>query len=128
MLQSTDRKRSIGLSWRPNDPLAKRTRSRALETNDLLLKITLPKRTGRKRKRGSSGQYEFEGAASADEPDENTKPYKIKASDLLDRLINASEKISVVINGYVQETYRFRGNATTIYQKLFIAEAFIRYP
>jgi len=49
----------VGVSLRPNDPLAKRMPSTAVETRNVLIKVTMPKRTGRKRKRGSDDPFEF---------------------------------------------------------------------
>ncbi|KIW29165.1 uncharacterized protein PV07_05001 [Cladophialophora immunda] len=47
----------LGLKFQPNDPSSRTVLSYNKPTNNLLLKVTVPKRTGRKRKRGSDGQY-----------------------------------------------------------------------
>jgi general transcription factor 3C polypeptide 5 (transcription factor C subunit 1) len=49
--------KTIGVSLRPDDALAKPVMSNTVKTNNLLLKVTVPKRTGRKRKRGSDGPF-----------------------------------------------------------------------
>ncbi|MBE7181656.1 MAG: hypothetical protein INR71_10705, partial [Terriglobus roseus] len=64
--------KSIGAVLRPDDALAKAVPSKRASKSDLLLRITLPKRTGRKRKRGSDHPFEHHGgeghAAPIDSP------------------------------------------------------------
>ena len=90
--------------------MAKRVRSRAVETNDLLLKFSLPKRTGRKRKRGSSDQYKFDNASCSGTSSGDQESHKTTALDLLKRIKNNPENMSISIVGSVQETHRFRGD------------------
>ena len=47
----------IGVSLRPRDPLAKKLVSSAIESRNVLVKVTIPRRTGRKRKRGSNDPF-----------------------------------------------------------------------
>ena len=97
--------------------MTKRVRSRAVETNDLLLMFSLPKRTGRKRKRGSSDKYEFDNTTSRGTFSGEHNSYKTTALDLLKKLQNNPENISLSIVGSVQETHRFRGNIIELAQE-----------
>src|SRR5262249_19518210 len=49
----------IEASLRPDDPFAKTVPAGPVSTGNVLLKITVPKMTGRKRKRGSDEQFQF---------------------------------------------------------------------
>jgi len=69
-----------------------------VKTADVLLKITVPKRTGRKRKRGS--QDAFLPGNDAD----GTGPETV-----LRCLKDNVEKYDVTPVGFIEETFRFRG-------------------
>jgi general transcription factor 3C polypeptide 5 (transcription factor C subunit 1) len=47
----------LGLKFQPDDPTSREVVSYNRKTNNLLLKVTVPKRTGRKRKRGSNEEF-----------------------------------------------------------------------
>ncbi|KAF1969381.1 hypothetical protein BU23DRAFT_539674 [Bimuria novae-zelandiae CBS 107.79] len=95
----------ISVSLRPDDPLAKRLLATPVPTNNLLLRVTVPKRTGRKRRRGSSGPF----LADADTPQgaENQKSYTDAATVFCSLQDNAS-KYKVSVAGLIDETHRFR--------------------
>ncbi len=90
-------------------------------TNNVLLQITVPKRTGRKRKRGSQDPYTDENgfAAPADERTSSvTQPSKIrsqsrmdKPAELLRTLKDNVGRYKVEAVGQVNQTHRFRGMA-----------------
>ncbi|QIX01777.1 hypothetical protein AMS68_007294 [Peltaster fructicola] len=90
----------LGVSLRPNDPLAARLTSTGVDTRNVLLKITLPKRTGRKRKRGSDLPWEESTTASV--------TTSITAPELLKRLKDNEDKYVLETVSLVQETHRFR--------------------
>jgi general transcription factor 3C polypeptide 5 (transcription factor C subunit 1) len=91
----------IGVSLRPRDPLAKKLVSSAIESRNVLVKITLPRRTGRKRKRGSNDPFTHpvEG---------ETRNDSIAAPDFLQRLKDNEGKYTINPVGTVNETHRFR--------------------
>jgi general transcription factor 3C polypeptide 5 (transcription factor C subunit 1) len=91
----------IGVSLRPRDPLAKKLVSSAIESRNVLVKITLPRRTGRKRKRGSNDPFTHpvEG---------ETRNDSIAAPDFLQRLKDNEGKYTINPIGTVNETHRFR--------------------
>lgn len=90
-----------GVSLRPNDPLAKKLSSVGIETRNLLVRVTLPKRTGRKRKRGSDDPYQ-------DAPHVERTRESITAPDLLRRLRDTEGTYQVQAVGVLRETHRFR--------------------
>ncbi|KJX96300.1 hypothetical protein TI39_contig677g00006 [Zymoseptoria brevis] len=91
----------VGVSLRPNDPLAKKIASTGIETRNILLKVTVPKRTGRKRKRGSDEPFN----EPAQPVRECSNP---KAAQIVRRLRDNADRYSVEAVGMVRETHRFR--------------------
>ncbi|KAI7545362.1 hypothetical protein KC331_g6259 [Hortaea werneckii] len=91
-----------GVSLRPNDPLAKKLASTGNQTRNLLLKVTVPKWTGRKRKRGSSEPF------MPATPSETVPSTHSKAPDLLRRLQDNENDYSFDPIGVIEETHRFR--------------------
>lgn len=91
----------VGVSLRPHDPFAKKIVSTGIETRNVLVKVTVPKRTGRKRKRGTNDPFvESDGPSSRNE--------SVTAQDLLQRLKDTEGRYSVEAIGTVNETHRFR--------------------
>ena len=107
-------KKLISVSLRPNDPFAKRLLSTPVRTNNLLLKVTVPKRTGRRRKRGSSGPFlaEDETATNSRGPANGTTPDRYSyasASTIYRSMQDNASTYKVALAGVVDETHRFRG-------------------
>jgi general transcription factor 3C polypeptide 5 (transcription factor C subunit 1) len=96
----------ISASLRPDDPLAKRLLSTPVTTNNLLLRVTVPKRTGRKRKRGSSGPFLSPNEAEVSNP--ITPNAFVEASSVFRRLQDNASKYTVSVAGLIDETHRFR--------------------
>lgn len=100
------------MSLRPNDPFAKRLLSTPVTTNNLLLKVTIPRRTGRKRKRGTSGpflaEHELEGASNRTSSGQTNNNH-VEAVDVYRSLQDNASKYKVAFTGIVDETHRFRG-------------------
>ena len=90
------------MSLRPQDPLAKKLVSSAIETRNVLVKVSLPKRTGRKRKRGSDEPFTHHV------DDSNTSNTSITAPDFLRRLKDNPQNYTIQPIGTVNETHRFR--------------------
>jgi len=107
-------KQLISVSLRPDDPFAKRLLSQAVTTNNLLLKVTVPKRTGRKRKRGTSGPFlaeeEVEGTPNGSSNGNSTHTTKtyVDASTIYRSLQDNASSYKVAIAGVVDEVHRFR--------------------
>ncbi|KAF2125524.1 transcription factor tfiiic complex a box associated subunit sfc1 [Dothidotthia symphoricarpi CBS 119687] len=95
-------KKLISVSLRPDDPFAKRLLSTPVTTSNLLLKVTVPKRTGRRRKRGSLGPFLAEGETGS-----TTTPY-VDAAVIYMSLQDNVSTYKVALAGMVDETHRFR--------------------
>lgn len=86
-----------------------------MTTNNLLLKVTVPKRTGRKRKRGSTGPFlaedELEGASNGTHSTTAGRANNnyVEAADLYRTLQDNASKYKVAFVGIIDETHRFRG-------------------
>jgi general transcription factor 3C polypeptide 5 (transcription factor C subunit 1) len=104
--------KSIEVSLRPDDPFAKTIPAGSVSTENVLLKITVPKMTGRKRKRGSDEPFQFHSGSHAKEPffnDEgSTFGKEMKHERLLRALLDNPTTYTVTPVGSIKETYRFR--------------------
>lgn len=109
-------KKLISVSLRPNDPFAKRLLSTPVTTNNLLLKVTVPKRTGRKRKRGTTGpfltEYEVQGLTNSIAPNA-VETTHVEASEIYRTVHDNASRYKVAFAGVVDETHRFRGKLKT---------------
>ncbi|EMD67312.1 hypothetical protein COCSADRAFT_136157 [Bipolaris sorokiniana ND90Pr] len=96
-------KKLISVSLRPDDPFAKRLLSTPVRTNNLLLKVTVPKRTGRKRKRGTAGPFLAEDDIARD----SNQTY-VDAPTIYRSIQDNASTYKVALVGVVDETHRFR--------------------
>jgi general transcription factor 3C polypeptide 5 (transcription factor C subunit 1) len=95
---------SAGLSLRPNDPLVKKLVSKELAVQNVCLRVTIPKRTGRKRKRASNDAFDYH----ASEQDSSTAPPLLTANQLLRRLNDNVDTYTVQPVAPIKQTHRFR--------------------
>jgi general transcription factor 3C polypeptide 5 (transcription factor C subunit 1) len=87
---------------RPDDILAKGIQSRPVKTDNVLLRVTVPRRTGRKRKKGSNEPY-------TKAPDWNPKaPFPVDGKELLRILQDNPDKHTITAIGNITGTHRFR--------------------
>lgn len=91
------------LVLRPRDAMARAVQSTHVPSNNVLLKVTVPKRTGRKRKLGSNEPF-----LDATEP-EATGPVRRTARDLLRSLSDNPSKYRIEPVGSIEHTHVFRG-------------------
>tara|TARA_R110002003_G_scaffold175_3_gene14206 strand:- start:54067 stop:54450 length:384 start_codon:yes stop_codon:yes gene_type:complete len=107
-------KQLLSVSLRPDDPFAKRLLSTAVTTNNLLLKVTVPKRTGRKRKRGSEGPFWRPEETGASEHGVSNGSHAspqhtyADASTIYQSLQDNASTYKVALAGVLDETHRFR--------------------
>ncbi|KAF2864573.1 hypothetical protein K470DRAFT_254205 [Piedraia hortae CBS 480.64] len=87
-----------GVSLKPDDPFAKKLSSMGLSTRNVLVKVTLPKCTVRKRKRGTDDVFTVCESASGD----------IRAQDFVRRLQNRPNAYKYQAVAIIPETHRFR--------------------
>lgn len=102
------------LYLRPGDRNTQPLRSKSVNTNDLLMRITVPKRTGRKRKRGDTGPFQepsiVEAKGSASEHRIGDIPARIENARFLKQCLRdypSRSKLDVI--GKIECTHRFRG-------------------
>jgi general transcription factor 3C polypeptide 5 (transcription factor C subunit 1) len=74
--------------------------------NNVLLKITVPKRTGRKRKRGSQDPYEYDPEAASASA---TEVPNLNSKQILRRLRDNVDKYQVEAVGKIERHQVFRG-------------------
>lgn len=109
----------IPLYLRQDDPLCTPVLSHNSSTNNILLKITVPKRTGRKRKRGSQDPYTEEPALPASAKQGESTPElpsdlrshsrRDNPQELLRTLKDNVGRYKVEAVAEIDRTHRFRG-------------------
>ncbi|KAL2118401.1 hypothetical protein VTJ04DRAFT_8061 [Mycothermus thermophilus] len=114
ILDSASPQISVPLYLRYDNPTARPLTSHNALTHNVVLKVTVPKRTGRKRKRGSDGPWEGE-IEPAESPGSVVNP-EVKSRDRLDtprvirrKLQDNIGKYTVEPIGVVNSTHRYRG-------------------
>lgn len=98
------------LVLRPDDIMSRPVLSSSVASNNLLLKVTVPKQTGRKRKKGSNEP--FTGPVTEDGP-ERLSRYNSK--DIRRMLQDNPSKYTVEPVGKVERTHVFRGMPDYVY-------------
>ena len=98
---------TASLYLKPGDRMAKPLRSANVNTNNILLKVTVPKRTGLKRKRGAEGAYH--AGTEVGVLGERAAPLVKDAQYLLRSMCDNSKRYQVEAIGTVNQTHRFRG-------------------
>ncbi|KAL2821850.1 RNA polymerase III transcription factor IIIC subunit-domain-containing protein [Aspergillus cavernicola] len=93
------------LVLRPEDPMSRPLQSISSPSNNILLKVTVPKRTGRKRKGGSNEPFTDDPALT----DPSGGPARPTAHQLLGSLRDNVGKYKVEPVGLVERTHVFRG-------------------
>ena len=89
-------------SLRPDDIMAKTLLSRKVDVRHILLKVSVPKRTGRKRKRGTDEPF------VADDSEQASVSNHVEAKAMLQSLRDNNDIASVEVVGKIGETHRFR--------------------
>ncbi|EGE05386.1 RNA polymerase III transcription factor subunit [Trichophyton equinum CBS 127.97] len=104
MLDASNRDSPLTLMLNPEDVMSRPIRSTSKQTNNILLKVTVPRRTGRRRKRGSQDPF-----VDSHEDREATPLSQLDARGLLQRLQEDAGRYQVDIVGQVNRTHVFRG-------------------
>ncbi|KAI1768684.1 hypothetical protein GGR53DRAFT_347332 [Hypoxylon sp. FL1150] len=107
---------SVPLWFRPDNPTSKPIVSHLASTNNVLLKITVPKRTGRKRKRGSNepyaGDLHIPDKVAVTETDEVSSVGRYDTpKSILRKMQDNVDDYQIEAVGGVQDTHRYRGLA-----------------
>ncbi|ORY71880.1 RNA polymerase III transcription factor IIIC subunit-domain-containing protein [Pseudomassariella vexata] len=108
---------SLPLWLRHDEPTAKPVMSHNAASNNVLLKITVPKRTGRKRKRGSDEPFSGDVALpdAGPEPTPKDQVCSVARQDnprlILRKLQDNADTYSVEAVGAIRGSHRYRGLA-----------------
>lgn len=92
------------LILRPEDAMARPIQSTSSQTNNILLKVTVPKWTGRKRKRGSDEPF-----TDAAPEDISGTPKRRPSKDLIRSLRDNASSYTIQPIGKIDRTHVFRG-------------------
>lgn len=110
-------KHSIPFYLNPESPFCKPLMSHNVKSHNVVLKVTVPKRTGRKRKKGSDGPWEGD-VEIQDSEETASASQKIGSQARLDDPKSLKRKLEdnvgqyrVEAAGTVTHTHRFRGLA-----------------
>ncbi|KAK4238723.1 transcription factor tau subunit sfc1 [Achaetomium macrosporum] len=117
ILDSASPQISVPLYLRYDNPTARPLTSHNALTHNVVLKVTVPRRTGRKRKRGSDGPWEGEAQKPANGQSSVVSP-EVLSRDRLDipqvirrKLQDSVGKYTVEPIGVINNTHRYRGLA-----------------
>ncbi|KAM5440285.1 tau 95 subunit of transcription factor TFIIIC [Microsporum canis] len=109
MLNASCRDSPLTLMLNPEDVMSRPIRSTSKQTNNVLLKVTVPRRTGRRRKRGSQGPF-----VHSHRDDVATPTDQLDARELLQRLKENVGRYQVDVVGQVNRTHVFRGRVVGV--------------
>lgn len=108
----------VPLYLRHNDIMSTPILSRNIPTNNVLLKITVPKRTGRKRKRGSDSPFSGDSTVGHEQDSRfanshilGSRARKDDPAKLLRSLKDSAGNYKVEAVAAIEQTHRFRGLA-----------------
>lgn len=87
--------------------MTKALKSANVSTNNILLKVTVPKRTGLKRRRGSDSP--FDGGTEVRVSGERARPMLEDAQYLFRSMRDNTKSYQVEAVGTIDQTHRFRG-------------------
>ena len=96
------------LYLRPQDRMCKPIYSTSVKTHNVVLEITVPKRTGRKRKRGSTEPYQHIDANSNEHGTITPTLHRTGTRYLVRSLQDNDTNFSIKAVGIVEYTHRFR--------------------
>ncbi|KAF7715708.1 Uncharacterized protein PECH_008536 [Penicillium ucsense] len=102
---------SVDLSLRPDDALSRPIPSTSCPSNNVLLKITVPRRTGRKRRKGTDGP--FVDSAPTTLPGEPMR--RRNARNIMRSLEDNPSRYGVEVIGRIDRTHVFRAMPDFVY-------------
>ncbi|KAI1117261.1 hypothetical protein F5Y14DRAFT_403762 [Nemania sp. NC0429] len=117
LLEDSQEPQALPLWFRPGNPSSKPIVSHHAATNNILLKITVPKRTGRKRKRGSNSPFsgDPESLAAATIASQTNAVSSVARQDrprkILRRLQDNPSQYHAEAVGMIRDSHRYRGLA-----------------
>jgi general transcription factor 3C polypeptide 5 (transcription factor C subunit 1) len=111
--------RALPLWFRPDNPASRPIVSHHAATNNVLLKITIPKRTGRKRKRGSDEPFSGDTGTNVSDAMTLASQHTIVGSvgrrdppkRILRKLQDNPNRYQAEAVGVIRDSHRYRGLA-----------------
>ncbi|KAK3359734.1 RNA polymerase III transcription factor IIIC subunit-domain-containing protein [Lasiosphaeria hispida] len=112
ILDSASPQISVPLYLRPDNPTVRPLTSHNALTHNVVLKITVPKRTGRKRKRGSNDPFEGEIDPPPSASEDVCSRERLDAPKVFRRKLGDNvDKYRIEPVGVISNTHRYRGLA-----------------
>lgn len=111
-MHENDQRVPAQLYMHPGDLMSKPLSASSIKTSNVVLRVTVPKRTGLKRRRGAQDPYQEDtdqsrSSSSRPESAQSLEPFK-SVDYLLRSLCDNAEKYKVEPIGSIQNTHRFR--------------------
>ncbi|KAK4657311.1 tau 95 subunit of transcription factor TFIIIC [Podospora pseudocomata] len=111
ILDSASPQISVPLYLRPDNPTARPLTSHNALTHNVVLKVTVPKRTGRKRKRGTDDPWEGEVLPPSDSSEVLSRDRLDHPAIIRRKLQDNPTTYTVTPVGIINNTHRYRGLA-----------------
>ncbi|KAI1500975.1 RNA polymerase III transcription factor IIIC subunit-domain-containing protein [Biscogniauxia marginata] len=113
LIDDQPRPKQLPLWFRPENPTSKPIASYHAATNNILFKITVPKRTGRKRKRGSDGPFSghVESPSTLNVGHISSVDRRDAPTSILRKLQDNVDDYQVEAVGVIRDSHRYRGLA-----------------
>ena len=113
LVHENNQRAAAQLYMHPDDPMSKPLYASSIKTSNVVLQVTVPKRTGLKRRRGELNSYcedmDQLGSSSSGPELVQTNDHLKSVDYLLRGLRDNAERYKVEPIGSVQITHRFRG-------------------
>lgn len=115
ILDSQSPQISVPLYLRPNNPTVRPLTSHNAVTHNVVVRVTVLKRTGRKRKRGSNGPFIGADDTAAERGEGVSSLHKLDAPKVLRRKLQDNVgKYTVEPIGIIHNTHRYRGRSLSL--------------
>ncbi|KAI1180835.1 hypothetical protein F4777DRAFT_527164 [Nemania sp. FL0916] len=117
LVEESQESQALPLWFRPDNPTSKPIVSHHASTNNILLKITVPRRTGRKRKRGSNTPFSEDSsildttAVASKENSVGSVARQDRPRTILRRLQDNPHDYKAEAVGMIRDSHRYRGLA-----------------
>lgn len=108
---------SLPLYMDPENAFCPSIVSHNASTHNVLLKVTVPKRTGRKRKRGTNGPWEGDATLEGDGEQVSSHRRLDHPKTLLRKLQDNVDSYRVETAGVIKHTHRYRGSCSSFSQR-----------
>ena len=108
LVHDNNQRPSAQLYMHPDNPMSKPISASSIKTNNVVLRITVPKRTGLKRRRGALTPYQEDTDQLRSSSSAQSRGSLKSVDYLLRSLRDNAERYKVEPIGSIQSTHRFR--------------------